>query len=150
MGGATYERELVNTLDGCGWSAMRAPSSGSATTRDLPDVLAMRVGAERTNSTGILAEVLAVELKTTSKPSVYVTADEVEALERFADTAGANALLGARFKRNGHDRVHYLVPPERAGRTQGDESGNYSVHIDEAEDVAAWLVNATKREVTRL
>lgn len=147
MADGRFERELVNTLDeATRFVVMRAPSSGSATTRDLPDVLALR----RDEPGGLVrSEALAVEAKSTSKNAIYVEPHEVEALERFADEAGATALLGARFKRNGYDRVHYLVPPERAGRTQGDGEGNYSVHIDDAADVAEWVVNATECEVRR-
>jgi len=38
--GDRRERELVNELDDAGFAVMRAPSSGSATERELPDVLA--------------------------------------------------------------------------------------------------------------
>ena len=38
--GDRRERELVNRLDEAGFAVMRAPASGSATHRDLPDVLA--------------------------------------------------------------------------------------------------------------
>ena len=38
--GDRRERELVNALDERGFAVMRAPASGSATDRDLPDVLA--------------------------------------------------------------------------------------------------------------
>jgi hypothetical protein len=38
--GDRRERELVNKLDDAGFAVMRAPASGSATARDLPDGLA--------------------------------------------------------------------------------------------------------------
>ena len=38
--GDRRERELVNRLDEAGFAVMRAPASGSATDRELPDVLA--------------------------------------------------------------------------------------------------------------
>lgn len=143
MGGGKWERELVNTLGECGFAAMRAPASGAATARDLPDILALR-RADRYDEP--LAEAFAVELKATAKNVAYVEPHEVAALERFADRAGAVPLLGARFKRNGYDRLIYLVRPEDAGRTQG-EHGNYSVHVDEADDAAAVVVDATNSEV---
>jgi Holliday junction resolvase len=153
MAGDRYERELVNTLDACGFVAMRAPASGSSTERDLPDVLAMRA-AERVDeftpdAYPPTALVFAVEVKATSKNAAYVEPAEVAALERFADTAGAETLLGARFKNNGEKRT-YLVRPENAGRTQGDDLGNYSVHVDDAPDDAAYVVNASAVEVSRL
>lgn len=162
MADGRYERELVNALDACGYVAMRAPSSGSATARDLPDVLALRrydlspIGHDALTSlydererVPPTAEVLAVELKSTSKNAAYVEPREVEALERFAHFAGARALLGVRFKRTGHEREHYLVPPRRAGRTQGENEGNYSVHVDDAPRIADLIVNASTNEITR-
>ena len=38
--GSRRERELVNKLDEDGYAVMRAPASGAATERELPDVLA--------------------------------------------------------------------------------------------------------------
>lgn len=38
--GEHRERELVNRLDAIGFAVMRAPASGSATDRELPDALA--------------------------------------------------------------------------------------------------------------
>lgn len=145
MGGSRYERELVNTLDACGYVAMRAPSSGSATERELPDVLALRDDeAARWFAGRPVSEVLAIELKTTSRTTAYAEASEVEALREFAETAGARPLLAGRFKRNGHDRVHYLVPPEDCRMTDG---GNYGVPESDAEDRAALVVNASEAEV---
>ena len=37
--GSRYERELVNRFESCGWGALRCPSSGGATDRELPDVI---------------------------------------------------------------------------------------------------------------
>lgn len=158
-----YERELVNTLETGGeFVAMRAPASGGATDRDLPDVLAMRAYSTLSTLDGDalatlhdeagrippLGEILAVEHKSTSKNVVYVEPHEVAALERFADTAGAEPLLGCRFKDDTNGREHYLVHPADAGRT--DDAGNYSVHIEDAADVARWYVNASTNEVSRL
>ena len=153
MGGDRYERELVNSLDACGYVAMRAPSSGSATERELPDVLAMRPvpqvldvdggGIETVGAT----EALAIELKTTSSTTAYADESEVAALEQFAREAGARPLVAGRFKRTGYDRVHYLVPPERCRRTQGDDAGNYGVPEDDARERSALVVNATAETV---
>jgi Holliday junction resolvase len=146
VGGARYERELVNALDACGYVAMRAPSSGSATERELPDVLALRpvVGAG-----GIRSDVLAIEVKTTSRTTAYADESEIADLAAFAEQAGARALVGGRFKRQGYDRVHYLLPPEECRRTQGDDAGNYGVPADDAPERAALVVNATTETVER-
>lgn len=68
------ERELVNLLRDLDFKIMRAPSSGSATTRDLPDVLAG-------NGEGIL---IACEGKFWADGTHYFSEEEVAALKRFA------------------------------------------------------------------
>ena len=116
--GDAAERELLNGLADCGWTAMRAPASGSATDRDLPDVLAGRDG-----------RFLAIEVKASSSDTVYVDEAEVEALRRFAEDFGADARLAFRFNEKHGDPTYgtdrfgtYLFPPERCYRTDG---GNY-------------------------
>lgn len=84
--GDRRERELVNKLDEDGWAVMRAPSSGSATKRDLPDLLA---------SNG--DQVLAIEAKASSGDPIYIDREEVVSLEEFASTFGADARLAVRF-----------------------------------------------------
>ncbi|QPL12256.1 holliday junction DNA helicase [Halorubrum phage Hardycor1] len=144
MGGARYERELVNALDRHGYVAMRAPSSGSATTRDLPDVLALR--SVTTASGRVRSEVLAVEVKSTSATTAYAEQAEGEALERFADEAGATAYVSARFKRQGSDKRHYLVPLDACRMT---DAGSYGVPESDAEERAALVVNVSTDEVRR-
>jgi Holliday junction resolvase len=162
MGDGRFERELVNTLDACGYVAMRAPSSGSATERALPDVLAGKAAEAEADHAyrsdgwtvadggfylSVFSESLAIEGKTTSRNVIYVEPHEVEALVEFAEAFGARPLLGARYKRNGYDRIHYLVPVENAYRTQGEDEGNYAVHKDEAREQAALVVNASAQSI---
>lgn len=143
MGGARYERELVNALDGHGYVAMRAPSSGAATTRDLPDVLALR----RDEPGGLVrSEVLAVEVKSTSATTAYADESEGAALDRFATEAGATAYVSARFKRNGYDKIHYLVPLDACRMT---DAGSYGVPQADADDRATIVVNVSTDEVFR-
>jgi Holliday junction resolvase len=156
MGGARFERELVNALDACGYVAMRAPSSGSATKRELPDVLAMRPVPQAVDAHGGgietvgATEALAIELKTTSRTTAYAGKGEVEDLILFAEEAGATPFVAGRFKRQGLDREHFLVPPAECRRTQGDDAGNYGVPEDGARERATVVVNATSETVERL
>jgi Holliday junction resolvase len=138
-----YERELVRVLDDLGFGVVRAPSSGAATDRDLPDLLALSptvVGAAARRPSSTYA--LAIEQKTTSRTTAYADGPEVEALVAFADAAGAVPLIGGRFKRQGSDRLHYLVRP---GDCRMTDSGTYGVPAADAEDRAAVVVNATDR-----
>lgn len=86
--GARLERELVSELDQRGYAVMRAPSSGAATERDLPDVLA---------SNG--ETIVAVEAKSSSGKPIYVGKDEIQALTRFSQRFQATPLVGVRFNR---------------------------------------------------
>lgn len=142
MSGDQYERDLVNALDACGFVAMRAPSSGSATARDLPDVLALRPdygdGMIHERPVGYPATyALAVEVKATSATTAYADAGEVEALVEFAEDAGGIPFVGARFKRQGKRTPFYLVPPDECRMTDG---GNYGVPESDAEDRAELVV----------
>ena len=84
--GARRERELVKELEKRGFRAMRAPSSGSTTDRELPDVLA-----------GNGERFYAIEVKASSEDKKYIPKEEVKDLETFADAFGAEALIGMRF-----------------------------------------------------
>ena len=86
--GDRRERELVNALDEAGFAVMRAPASGSATDRELPDVLAGN------------AEVFyAIEAKSSAGDPIYLSGEEVEALVYFARNFGAKPRIGVRFDR---------------------------------------------------
>lgn len=88
--GDRAERELVNALDDLGFAVMRAPSSGSATERELPDVLA-----------GNGETFYAIEAKASSGQPIYLGGgepdEEVESLIHFAENFGAKPRIGARF-----------------------------------------------------
>lgn len=118
--GDANERELVNHLDDDGWVVMRAPASGSATERELPDVLAGRDGV-----------FIAVECKRSGDDVVYIDEEEVEALEYFADNFGAVAQLSIRFDEEYGDPSYaenwpgqYFLRPSDCHRTSG---GNYRI-----------------------
>lgn len=155
-----YERTLVRALGdeslpehgpGHRRAAMRCPSSGAATSRDLPDVLA---GPGLTAACGntaltVLALPWAIELKTGKATTLYVDGEEVEALRRFCQWFGAAPVIGAYFKRPGGSRSpYYLVAPPDCRMT---DSGNYGVpEADAAERAFATVYPPTDAESARI
>ncbi len=112
--GDRRERELVNKLDANGFAVMRAPASGSATERDLPDVIA-----------GNGERFYAIEAKASSGRPIYLDVAEVASLQYFADSFGAEALIAVRFDRE----AWYFFEPDELYRTDG---GNYRVKKETA------------------
>lgn len=112
--GARCERELVNLLDEMGFAVMRAPASGSATARDLPDVLA-----------GNGERFYAIEAKSSSGNPIYLDAEEVEALCYFATNFGATPRIGIRFD----EQDWAFFDPDDLYVTEG---GNYRVKQETA------------------
>lgn len=112
--GNKRERELVNMLDDRGFAVMRAPASGAATERELPDVLAG-------NGTAFYA----FEAKASNREThIYLDEHEVTDLEFFASGFGAEAKLAIRFDYN--DWAFF--DPDEVYRTDG---GNYRVALDD-------------------
>ena len=107
--GDRRERELVNRLDDLGFAVMRAPASGSATSRELPDVLA-----------GDGTSFYAIEVKASAGDPIYLSGEEVEALVYFARNFGAKPRIGVRFDREDW----YVFHPDELHLTDG---GNYRV-----------------------
>lgn len=149
--GDRRERELVNLLAGKDedspfdedeWAVMRAPGSGSATERELPDVLA-----------GNGTDFYAIEAKSSNGDPIYLDGEEVQALMFFARNFGAKPRIGARFDRmdwrffhpldlhqtrGGNVRVKQsLVDDGRGQPLSGLDTGHY--HEDVASDVDAEL-----------
>jgi holliday junction resolvase Hjr len=93
---------------------MRAPASGSATTRELPDVLA-----------GDGETFYAIEAKASAGNPIYLTGEEVEALVYFARNFGAKARIAVRFDREDW----YFFHPGDLYITDG---GNYRVKKETA------------------
>ena len=112
--GDRRERELVNRLDEAGFAVMRAPASGSATDRDLPDVLA-----------GDGERFYAIEAKSSSGDPIYLSGEEVEALIYFAQNFGAKSRIAVRFDREDW----YFFHPGDLYTTDG---GNYRVKKETA------------------
>jgi len=126
-----YERELLGALEATGWAGMRAPASGGATDRDLPDLLVGR--RKRT-----LTKSLAIELKTTSSTTAYLDDAEITALERFAHDFGARPLLAVKFKRAGGTRSGYWLVPTTA--TRRTDSGRHGLPVSDIEERAVKVV----------
>ncbi|MFH5799565.1 Holliday junction resolvase Hjc [Haladaptatus sp. CMAA 1911] len=114
--GDRRERELVNRLDDAGFAVMRAPASGGATQRELPDVLA-----------GNGTVFYAIEAKSSSGDPIYLTGEEVEALVYFSQNFGAKPKIGVRFDREDW----YFFHPADVHQTKG---GNYRVKKETALD----------------
>lgn len=112
--GTRVEREVVNALDEAGFRVMRSPSSGSATTRDQPDVLVGRNGKS-----------WAFEIKYRSGDRVQFSADEIDALTRFARGFGAAPLVIVRWR---GDTTLYVYSLPSIPRTRG---GNYALKRDD-------------------
>ncbi|MFC7228822.1 Holliday junction resolvase Hjc [Salinirubellus salinus] len=112
--GDRRERELVNALDERGFAVMRAPASGSATERELPDVLA-----------GDGEVFYAIEAKSSSGRPIYLDGEEVEALVYFARNFGAKPRVAVRFDREDW----YFFHPADLHVTDG---GNYRVKKETA------------------
>lgn len=74
--GGDWERRYVNAWRDRGVRAMRAPTSGGGTAEELPDVLVFLDDA-----------VLAVEHKYRATPSVNLPRHEINALNRFCESA---------------------------------------------------------------
>jgi len=112
--GDRRERELVNRLDDAGFAVMRAPASGSATQRELPDVLA-----------GNGEDFYAIEAKSSAGDPIYLTGEEVQALVYFAQNFGAKPRIAVRFDREDW----YFFHPGDCYTTDG---GNYRVKKETA------------------
>ena len=112
--GDRRERELVTALDEAGFAVMRAPASGSATERELPDVLA-----------GDGETFYAVEAKSSAGDPIYLSGEEIEALVYFAQNFGAKPRVGVRFDREDW----YFFHPGDLYETDG---GNYRVKKETA------------------
>lgn len=86
--GSVEERDLVNKLWNAGFAAMRAPASGGATKRPLPDVLA---------GNGKLY--LAIEVKSTRQDHIYIDNEKITNLIEFSKIFGATPYVGSKFIR---------------------------------------------------
>lgn len=113
--GFREERELVNRLEKLGFAVLRAPASGAGTKLDRPDLVAGRRGFY-----------IVVEVKTTRRKVLYIRAESLEQLVRFAERFGAEPYLAVKFKRSGYGWL--LLKPGQMERT----SKGYKISVEEA------------------
>jgi len=123
--GAAAEREFLNVLADEGWGVLRAPASGSGTTRSLPDVLAGRDG-----------EMFAFELKSSSDEMIYLDGEEIAELKTFCRIFGGRPRIAVRFNEEHGDPTYgeetpgiYVFQPSSLYQTEGD---NYRVKKETA------------------
>ena len=112
--GDRRERELVNKFDDADFAVMRAPASGSATPRELPDVLA-----------GNGEDFYAIEVKSSGGDPIYIDGEEITDLSYFAIGFGADPQIGVRFD---HEDWYFFAPDDLY-ETSG---GNYRVKKETA------------------
>ena len=114
--GSAEERDLVHKLWERDFAAMRAPASGGATKKPLPDVVA---------GNGKLY--LAIEVKTTTKDKIYID---------FPEKFGAKPYIGVKFKYT----KWLFLEPEKTPRTKSD---NYKIEKDFALEKALEIDEIT-------
>jgi len=84
--GYRYERELVRRFWEAGFGVIRAPTSGGATSRALPDIVA-----------GNGRVYYAIEVKMRRKLPVYIQEEQVEEIREFSRRFGAKAFIAVKL-----------------------------------------------------
>lgn len=110
--GSKEERDLVKMLWDSDFAAMRAPASGGATKKPLPDVLA-----------GNGKIYLAIEVKSTSRDKIYIDSRKIKGLCEFSDIFGAKPYIGIKFRY----KKWLFLSPEDLEVTRND---NYRLDMD--------------------
>jgi len=128
--GARRERECIKRLKREGWYPMKAPASGSATDRELPDVVAGNQQAQ-----------IAAEVKTAdpSHGNIYVAPEKADDLYVFAKAFNMVALFLVRWD---HDMTWYWAEPSDVPVTP---SGRY--RLDPAVCHRDWWTLADLDEI---
>ncbi|MFQ5998414.1 MAG: Holliday junction resolvase Hjc [Candidatus Bathyarchaeia archaeon] len=129
--GSDQERELVHRLDELGFAVLRAPASGAKTRLDRPDIVAGRKGFH-----------ISIEVKTTSRKTLYINRESIEQLLRFAERFDAKPLLAVKFKRQHRDWL--LLEPRQLVRT----STGYKLPMKTAINRGATLEALVSRRIT--
>ena len=87
--GSRYERELVKRFWKAGFGVIRAPTSGGATSRALPDIVA-----------GNGKIYYAIEVKMRKNLPIYVREEQVEEIREFSRRFGAKAFIAVKLPYN--------------------------------------------------
>lgn len=129
--GSAEERDLVHKLWDRDFAAMRAPASGGATKKPLPDVIA-----------GNGKIYLAIEVKTTTKDKIYIDYPQIDDLELFSKKFGAKCYIGVKFK---YTKWLFLEPKdvERTKKNNYKIEKNYALEkaldIDEITGISKQM-----------
>ena len=121
--GSREERELVKMLWDADCAAMRAPASGGATKKPLPDVIA-----------GNGKIYLAIEVKSTSSERIYIDSGKIDALLEFSRIFGAQPYVGAKFKREKWRFVsidNLYITKQKNYRLDKELAFNKGIELDE-------------------
>jgi len=132
MKGVEYERLLARRLSKLGFAVVRAPSSGSGTKMDRPDIIAGRRGL-----------IVAIDVKTTSRERLYVKGENIEQLIRFSEMFGAIPYIAVKFK--GSDKDWLLISPQQLKKK--DSSKMYSISLEEASRIGIKPESLTLRKL---
>jgi len=124
--GTRNERKLVNLLYEDNFGVMRAPASGGATERELPDVFA----GDGTNF-------YAIEAKSSSEGPIYIDRNEIDCLNFFAQKFNGQSKVGVKFDIKNGDPAYgdddnpgwYFFDPDELYVTS---TGNYRVKKEKA------------------
>jgi len=84
--GTRYERELVKAFWDAGFGVVRAPTSGGATSRALPDIVA-----------GNGKVYYAIEVKMKKNLPIYIREEQVEEIKEFSRRFGAKAFVAVKL-----------------------------------------------------
>lgn len=110
--GTYYERQLVKAFWDAGFGVIRAPTSGGATARALPDIIA-----------GNGEVYYAIEVKMRRKLPVYITVEQVDEIKEFSRRFGAKAFIAVKLPYKEWE----LIPIENLSRN----GKNYKVGEEE-------------------
>lgn len=117
VSGAAKERQFKNALeDEYGWAAVRIGASGSATDRNLPDILAGDGGKR----------CWAIEVKyRSSKTLCYEDAEKARDLVEFATRFGAVPIYAVRYstRLDGVEEADWRIAPAHVARANEVDSG---------------------------
>lgn len=113
--GIRAERELLDKLWNYGIGAIRVAGSGS-TGHPSADVIA-----------GYKGKLVVIEVKTTSKESIYIRSDEIRSMRNLAEVLGAECWLAVKFSA---DRGKFYMI--RVSDTRKTSSGSVIIDLSTA------------------
>jgi len=111
--GANAERELIGLFWNAGWAAHRIAGSGSSRFPS-PDIIA-----------GNFSKKFAIECKSTKAKIQYVSREQADGLQKFAEIFCAEPWIGVRF----NNEEWYFMPLKEVKKTGGS---NLAIKLEEA------------------